>query len=126
METRRRTLKITLSAEWQDQLRSAGKRIAAALATGRYQGEHLNFASPAVLFGKLSDNRWQLVRLLQREGPLGVRQLARLAERDVRRVHDDVKVLLELGMIERQGQGRQMRLVCPYADIHIDMHMRAA
>ncbi|WP_459873182.1 HVO_A0114 family putative DNA-binding protein [Endothiovibrio diazotrophicus] len=44
-------------------------------------------------------------------------------ERDVRRVHDGVGVLLDLGLIEKDDQGK---LLCPYADIHVDMHLKAA
>ena len=52
----------------------------------------------------------------------GVRELARRLGRDVRRVHADVCVLAELGLVERTASGG---LLCPFADIHIDMHVSA-
>ena len=54
---------------------------------------------------------------------MGVREVVRRVERDVRRVHDDLQVLLELGLIEKTAEGK---VLCPYVDIHMDMHMRAA
>lgn len=115
----KRTLTITIDDDWQSDLRRAAKRA----AEGGYQGERLGFATPGLFFGKLTERRWELVRVLQRDGVAGVRELARRVERDVRRVHDDVGVLLELGLIEKDEQGK---LLCPYADIHVDMHLKAA
>ena len=56
-------------------------------------------------------------------GEVPVRELARLVHRDVKRVHEDAAELVKLGLIERTERGG---LVCPYLDIHIDMHMRRA
>ena len=54
---------------------------------------------------------------------MSIRELARRAGRDVRRVHDDVLVLAELGLVERTAKGG---VRCPFADIHLDMHLRKA
>jgi predicted transcriptional regulator len=51
---------------------------------------------------------------------MGVRELARHLQRDVKRVHEDAQALVELGLIERDTKGS---LTCPYADIHVDMHI---
>lgn len=115
----KRTLTITIDDDWESDLRQAAKQA----AKGGYQGERLGFATPALFFGKLTERRWELVRALQKDGIAGVRELSRRVDRDVRRVHDDVGVLLELGLIEKNEQGK---LVCPYADIHVDMHLKAA
>ena len=112
----KRTLMITMSADWRGALRAAGKR-----ATARsYQGEVLNFESAGSFFGKLTERRWALVHALQGRGPMSVRELARRMARDVRRVHDDVEALAELGLIERTGSGG---VICPFEDVHIDMRL---
>lgn len=116
----RRTLTITLGANWQRALRQVGK---AAPATD-YQGETLNFETPAAFFGRLTERRWAMVHALQQAGAVvGVRELARRLERDVKRVHEDAAVLVELGLIERTDSGA---LLCPFADIHVDMHITVA
>jgi predicted transcriptional regulator len=113
-----RTLMITMNADWQGALRAAGKR-----AAGRgYKGEVLNFETAGSFFGKLTERRWALVHALQGQGPMSVRELARRVARDVRRVHDDVEVLAELGLFERTDGGG---VVCPFHAVHIDMHMKA-
>lgn len=116
----RRTLTVTVDGDWQSALRSAARQ---AFAAQSYQGETLNFETPGAFFGRLTQRRWALLRLLQGVGELPVRELARRAGRDVRRVHEDVTALADLGLLERTVSGG---VVCPYADIHVDMHLREA
>ena len=113
----KRTLTITMNADWRGALRAAGKRTTAR----SYQGEVLNFETAASFFGKLTERRWALVHALQGQGSMSVRELARVA-RDVRRVHDDVEVLAELGLFERTDSGG---VVCPFESVHIDMRLTA-
>lgn len=114
-----RNLTITLDQNWIGALRAAGKRAKA----NSYQGENLNFESPGAFFARLTERRWQIVRLLQGRGETAVRELARLLERDVKRVHEDVTILAELGLVERTESGG---VVCPFDSVHIDMRLQAA
>ncbi len=119
MEERRLT--ITIDADWQSALRSSAR---AAFTANTYQGEKLNFESPEAFFSRLTSRRWALLNALQGAGEVPVRELARRLKRDVKRVHEDAAELVNLGLIERTERGG---LICPYADIHMDMHMcRAA
>jgi len=119
----KRRLTITLDADWKETLQQAGRVVQAGLDAGRYQGEQLNFETPAMLFSRLTPNRWEMVRNLQGAGEVGVRELARRLGRDVRRVHEDAQVLVELGLIEKTPRGK---LYCPWDEIHLDMRLRAA
>lgn len=115
-----RKLTITLNSDWKAALRFAAGKGAAQ----RYQGETLNFETPGAFFGQLTERRWQLIRTLQTaDGKVGVRELARRLGRDVKRVHEDASALVVLGLIERDEAGA---LLCPYADIHVDMHLATA
>ena len=78
-----------------------------------YQGETLNFESQDVFLGRLTALRWSLMRLIMSAGEISIRESARRASRDVRRVHDDVLVLAELGLIERTASGG---VRCPFTD----------
>ena len=114
----KRTSMITMTPDWRAALLAAGKR-----ATSRgYQGEVLNFESAGSFFGRLTKRRWDLVQTLQGQGPMAVRKLARRVARDVRRVHDDVEVLAELGLLERTDSGG---VECPFESVHIDMRLTA-
>ena len=83
----------------------------------------MNFESPGAFFGRLTERRWALVRALQGQGEISLRELARRVERDVKRVHEDVHELLELGLVEH-GEGGGV--VCPFATVHIVMELRSA
>lgn len=115
----KRYLTITLRPDWKSALRDAAK----ASTQPVYQGEVLNFESPAQFFGQLTEKRWELVRMAQGKTPMAIRELARLVGRDVRRVHEDVGVLAQLGLLERTEEAG---VVCPYESVHIDMHLQAA
>ena len=115
----KRFLTITLQPDWKGALRASAK----AAKANSYQGEVLNFETPAQLFGQLSEKRWDVVRAAQGKGELPVRELARLVNRDVKRVHEDIVILTQLGLVERTESGG---VVCPYSSMHIDMHMKVA
>ena len=115
---KKRTLTIRLRPDWQSGLRAAARLSQAKT----YRGEELAFETPAVFFGKLTERRWELIRLLQGKGVLSIRELARRAERDVKRVHEDVSILIELGLFEREEGG----IACPFARIHVDIELAAA
>lgn len=115
-----RVLRITIGDDWKAALRAGVKQ---AMESSEYLGETINFESPTVFFSKLSDKRWQLVNALQGAGEVGVRELSRRVGRDVKRVHEDAAALVELGLFEKTPRGA---LLCPYADIHVDMHLRRA
>ena len=119
VDAARTTLRRHLLPDWRSALRRAGN----ATQADRYRGETLNFESPVAFFGRLSERCWTLVTALPGQGAMAVRELARRAGRDVKRVHEDVQVLAELGSIERDGVGG---VLCPYADVHIDMHVHDA
>ncbi len=114
-----RTLTITLRPDWRAALRDAARR---AQKRG-YQGEVLNFESATAFFGHLTERRWALLHALQGQGELAVRELARRVGRDMKRVHEDVQTLAQLGLVERTERGG---VVCPFTAVHIDMEIRAA
>lgn len=114
-----RYLTITMQPDWKGALRAMGR----AAKADTYQGEVLNFESPGHFFGQLSEKRWEIVRAAQGKGELSVRELARAVGRDVKRVHEDVVILAELGLLERTEGGGVM---CPYTSMHIDMYLKAA
>lgn len=115
-----RTLTITMQPNWQGALRNVARD---AFQANAYQGETLNFDSPAAFFSRLTERRWLLINALQGAGELPVRELARRVGRDVKRVHEDASALVDLGLVERTPRGG---LLCPFADIHVDMHLRQA
>ena len=85
-----------------------------------YQGDSLNFESPAAFFGQLTERRWHMIHVMMGSGTVGVRELGRRLNRGVKRVHEDAQVLVALGILEKTETGA---LLCPFSDIHVDMHL---
>ena len=103
--------------------REMGKRFATVWKAGRSGAHVFTFESPAALFRVLTPKRWELVERLQTLGPSGIRGLARALERDVKRVHDDVVALVDIGLVARTEAGK---VHVPYAVIHADFDLRPA
>ena len=104
-------------------VREAGARFVHAWKTGHSETDVFTFSTPAQLFSVLTPKRWELIERLQAVGPVSLRGLARALGRDVKRVHEDVAVLLDWGLAERNDEGK---LVVPYSVIHADFDLRAA
>ena len=94
-----------------------------AWKSAKYEGEYVEFESPAALFRTLSPKRWELVEALQRYGPIGLRELARQLARDVKRVHEDVHLLIGVGLIEKNDDGK---LFVPFGEIRAGFVLRPA
>lgn len=90
--------------------------------SGEAAGEFISFETPELLFKRLTPKRWELVHRLQADGGMAIRELARRLHRDFKNVHADVQALLEIGLIEKCGDG-----VCvPFDEIHTSFVMRKA
>jgi predicted DNA-binding transcriptional regulator len=59
--------------------------------------------------------RWALLKLMAGQGAMAIREVARQAQRDVRAVHSDVRVLLRVGVLLKVEEGG---VVFPYDAIH--------
>lgn len=114
----RRTLTIEVCS-----LEEAVERTQAALAGSGEDSARYSFQTHAELLRTLTPNRWGLLEALTGAGPLGVRELARRVERDVKGVHSDAQALVLIGLIDKAGDGK---LHFPYDAIHVDFMLKAA
>jgi predicted transcriptional regulator len=105
-----------------DSTESFKQRVKAAFA-GKRQRERISFESFDLLWKVLAPNRMTLVQTLTGAGPLTLREAARRVGRDVRAVHSDVHMLLEAGVLRKDGEGR---IEFPYTAVHVDFMLKAA
>ena len=112
---------IRVRSDTKQALQEMRQQFLAAWKTGDYQGEVFEFESPAVLFRLVTPKRWELLEALQAEGPCGVRELARLLGRDMRRVNDDLSALWEIGLVEKT---EECKLIVPFGEIRADFVLR--
>lgn len=85
--------------------------------------EVIGFADLDTLQRILTSARWALIRVLQVEGPMGVRELARRLERDVKNVHTDLRKLKEVGLVEDAPDGG---VWVPFDEIKTEFVVRRA
>jgi predicted transcriptional regulator len=93
------------------------KRSLLAAFQGKQQGEFITFPSVAALMETLTPKRWEIIQAMTGEGPMSIRAVARLVNRDVKAVHGDVQALLLTGVLDKDGSGQ---VVFPYDAIHVD------
>ena len=84
---------------------------------------HVSFESMEGLLKVLTPNRWRLLRVLRRLGPVSVRALARELKRDYRGAHADAAALIDAGLIERNDEGK---IFVPWTRITAEMALDVA
>ena len=82
----------------------------------------LSFASYSQLHSALTNKRMELLECVAQHEGMNIRKLAGQIGRDYKNVYDDVQLLIQLGLIEKQGKV----LFAPYDDINIHKSLRKA
>ena len=80
------------------------------------------FESAEVLSRVITRQRHNLLKVLHANGPLTVRALSALLERDYKNVYQDVKILEESGLIERDSKNH---VLAPYEKLTIELQLTA-
>lgn len=68
--------------------------------------DKLNFESIETLLKILTPGRWVLLKSLRKSGPMSIRSLASVLQRDYKNVHTDVRLLEKCGLIDRTEDNR--------------------
>lgn len=69
----------------------------------------------------LSPNNLALLRAIARHHPESIRETARLVDRDVRQVHDNLSHLERLNLVQFEPEGRRKRPVVWYDDVEVEL-----
>jgi len=93
--------------------KEAGKAVTPRLAFGSLRG----------LFSAITEKRLEMIRFVAEHSGLNTRQLAQQLGRDYKNVYTDVKGLVELGLLDKDEQGR---LAAPFDEIVIHATIRDA
>jgi predicted transcriptional regulator len=80
------------------------------------------FESAEALSRVLTRQRHLLLRTLHANAGLSIRALAALLQRDYKNVHQDVKILEESGLIERDGKNH---IIAPHQTLTIELPLAA-
>jgi len=82
----------------------------------------LNFESLETLLKILTPGRWLLLKSLRKSGPMSIRRLANMLERDYKNVHTDVRLLEQVGLIDRT---KDKKVEVPWSTIEVKLELAA-
>jgi predicted transcriptional regulator len=115
------TLLVTVQSneEFYEESREAIER----LQRGEAIEEPDSFSFPTVdlLFETFNSQTMQLLETIAEEGPDSIRETARLVDRDVKNVHQELTELERLGLIQFEQDGRAKRPIFPYDQVMISL-----
>lgn len=96
-------------------------KAAAGKAVKPYEG--VSFETMEEFLSAFTPRRWALIRELSGAGPVTIYALAKQLNRDYKNVHGDVAALMNLGIIEKDAEGR---ISVPYDEIEARLPLGAA
>lgn len=96
---------------WKDT--SSGKRIKSYAGVG--------FATGVELLTTLTSRRFELINALKEKGPVSIYALAKHLGRNYSNVHSDIGKLLELGIVEKDAEGR---VFVPWDEIDVQLPLQ--
>ena len=112
-------VRVESDKEWFDGMRETMRKLDEGRADEVEREYSVSLPSEERLNEVLSPKRVELVRATRREEPSSMRELARIVERDIRQVSDDVNELASLGLIELIEEGSAKRPVVPYDELDV-------
>lgn len=113
--------KNTVTIGVESGLAGSRKRFSQAMR-GIQQGNRINFEHVSDLTRMLTENRVQLLEAMAGRDAMTVRAIAELVSRDVKAVHNDLKAMLNCGLLERVGDQHRF----PFDSIHVDFFISSA
>ena len=79
----------------------------------------VTFADEKQLSEVFNERTYTLLRVIREDHPESIRETARLVDRDVKNVHQELTMLEAVGVIRFVDEGRSKRPVFPYDDLVI-------
>lgn len=86
----------------------------------------LSFATTDQLAHVFTPRAIDLLQAIAQEEPASIREAARLVDRDIKQVSENLKRLEAYGVVEFFNEGRAKRPVVPYDEIDIQLPLRGA
>ncbi len=116
-----RTLLVTVDSDGE--FYRAGREAIERLERGDSIETRDTFSLPSVelLFETFTPRTIQLLETIADAEPGSIRETARLVERDVKNVHEELSELARLGLIQFEQAGRAKRPRFPYEEIVISL-----
>ena len=98
-------------------------RTAEAVQRGERRKKEVGvyFTSMEAFRKALTPQRLNLLRLIRKENPASLHELARLAQRNIKNISDDVKYLAQVGLIELKDSANKTSARVNYDKIMLEI-----
>lgn len=115
------TLVVTVqsSDEFHDDVRSALRSLERGESVE--SSPRISFESYDELMATLTPRTLDLLEAIRRENPESINEAARVVERDVKNVHEELSRLAQLGIIYYEEEGRSKRPIVWFDQLVIDL-----
>jgi len=110
---------VTSAVEFRDGIDDAIDSLAAGESVDTTPT--LSFASYEELLGAITPTVLDLIEVIRREEPASINEAARIVERDVKNVHEELTRLARLGIVYFEEEGRRKRPVVWFDELVIDI-----
>lgn len=116
-----RTLVVTIESDeaFDDEVRSAIERLQDGEPV--HSTHTVSFPSEELLAETLTATTLALLRALSTHEPASIRETARLVERDVKNVHDELTRLETMGIIRFEAVGQAKKPVFPFDELIVNV-----
>lgn len=120
------TLIVTIESIGAVQQRTseAFEEALAGDASGEDAARRLSFETTDQLAQVFTPRAIDLLQAIAQEEPASIREAARLVDRDIKQVSENLDRLEEYGVVEFVEKGRAKRPVVPYDEIDIQLPLR--
>jgi predicted transcriptional regulator len=81
------------------------------------------FADVDELGKLLTERRMETIETVMTEEPDSIRELARILDRGLREVHEDIEMLSSRGVVELVEDGRAKKPRIPYDSVHVEVDL---
>ncbi|MES3516044.1 MAG: hypothetical protein PPP58_00075 [Natronomonas sp.] len=96
-------------------------RVVVRLDTGR--GSETRWLDPEAAAIVCRPTSIELLRAVARDEPESIRAAARLVDRDVHQVHDNLRELGRIGLVEFERSGRSRAPIVPYERVSVEIDL---
>lgn len=108
----------------QQRTSEAFEQALAGDASGEDAARRLSFETTDQLAQVFTPRAIDLLQAIAQEEPASIREAARLVDRDIKQVSENLDRLEEYGVVEFVEKGRAKRPVVPYDEIDIQLPLR--
>jgi len=119
----KKTIHVTIrsTASVLDEVLKTARKLQQGLPVAEAETE-LTFNDAATMLSTLSKKRLELLTFLRRQGAITIKELSRQLNRNYSNVHEDVQLLLRLGLLDKD---KTDKIYVPWDELNISLPLAA-